>query len=163
MRYDAAAIFSQCRPFSADFSRFGRRFSPPLVSWPGPTPEVLMARARPSSPPDPLDRLVGEAPALHALRTQKRQGLTVFQASGEAGLQPLFWALMAEMYERVGQVTAGLNALDTALALARKPGSCNYEGELYRLKGELLLARAVEHHAEADACFRQALDVARRQ
>jgi tetratricopeptide (TPR) repeat protein len=122
-----------------------------------------MARARPSSTLDPLNRPVGEAPALQGLRAQKRQGLTVFQAAGEAGLQPLFWALMAAMYERVGQVTAGLSILDTALALAREPGSCNYEAELYRLKGELLLARAVEHHAEADACFRQALDVARRQ
>jgi hypothetical protein len=84
---------------------------------------------------------VGEAPVLQALRAQKRQGLTAFQAAGEAGLQPLFWALMAEMYERVGQVTAGLSTLDAALALARKLGSCNYEAELYRLKGELLLAR----------------------
>jgi len=122
-----------------------------------------MARARPSSPPDPLDRLLGAAPDVQALRAQKRQGLTAFQAAGEAGLQPLFWAFMAEMYERVGQVTAGLSTLDTALALARKPGSSNYEAELYRLKGELLLSRAVEHHAEADACFRQPLDVADRQ
>src|SRR5882724_11974187 len=151
------------RPISAIFSRFGHRSQPPIVPWPGPTPEVPMARARPSSPLDPLDRLLGAAPAVHALRVQKRQGLTAFQAAGEAGLQPLFWALMAEMYERVGQVPAGLSTLDTALALARKPGSCNYEAELYRLKGELLLARAVEHHAEADACLRQPLDVAHRQ
>jgi len=34
---------------------------------------------------------------------------------------------------------------------------------LYRLKGEVLLARAAEHHGEAETCFRQALDVARRQ
>jgi transcriptional regulator with AAA-type ATPase domain len=31
-----------------------------------------MARARPSSPPAPLNRLVGEAPALQTLRAQIR-------------------------------------------------------------------------------------------
>ena len=38
-----------------------------------------------------------------------------------------------------------------------------YEAELYRLKGELLLARAAADHTEAETCFRQALDIARRQ
>jgi hypothetical protein len=54
MRYDAAAMFG--------------RVQPPLVPWPGPTPEVPMARARPSSPPDPLDRFLGAAPAVRELR-----------------------------------------------------------------------------------------------
>jgi predicted ATPase len=35
--------------------------------------------------------------------------------------------------------------------------------ELYRLKGELLLTRSAEHHTEAERCFRQALEIARRQ
>jgi predicted ATPase len=35
--------------------------------------------------------------------------------------------------------------------------------ELYRLKGELLLTRSSELHAEAETCFCQALNVARRQ
>jgi predicted ATPase len=34
---------------------------------------------------------------------------------------------------------------------------------LYRLKGELLLTRSAEHQAEAECCFRQALEIARRQ
>jgi predicted ATPase len=38
-----------------------------------------------------------------------------------------------------------------------------YEAEVYRLQGELLLARSVEHETEAETCFRQALAVARRQ
>ena len=42
-----------------------------------------MARARPSSPPDPLDRLLGEAPALQALRAQIRH-LARFDAVGHA-------------------------------------------------------------------------------
>ncbi len=38
-----------------------------------------------------------------------------------------------------------------------------YEAELYRLKGELLLQQSSDNQAEAEACFQQALDVARHQ
>ena len=38
-----------------------------------------------------------------------------------------------------------------------------WEAELYRLKGELLLQHAVAQPGEAEACFQQALAVARRQ
>ncbi len=38
-----------------------------------------------------------------------------------------------------------------------------WDAELYRLKGELLLARAAEHGTEAETCFHQALDIARHQ
>ena len=44
-----------------------------------------MARARPSSPPDPLDRLLGEAPAVQALRAQIRH-LARFDAVGHAAV-----------------------------------------------------------------------------
>jgi len=42
-------------------------------------------------------------------------------------------------------------------------GERNYEAELHRLTGQLLLARSGVHHMEAEACFHQALDMARRQ
>ena len=42
-------------------------------------------------------------------------------------------------------------------------GERRWEAELYRLKGELVLAGAAEHHEEAYACLHQALEVARRQ
>jgi predicted ATPase len=38
-----------------------------------------------------------------------------------------------------------------------------WEAELYRLRGELLLQHAVAQPGEAETCFRQALDIARRQ
>jgi predicted ATPase len=38
-----------------------------------------------------------------------------------------------------------------------------YEAELFRFRGELLLARLVEADPEAEICFQQALDMARRQ
>jgi hypothetical protein len=94
-----------------------------------------MAHARPSSLVDPLDRLVGAAPALQILCARRRWGFRAFQAGGEAGLRPLSLALMAEMDERVRQVSAGLSTLDAALPLAREPGSRSDESELHRIKG----------------------------
>ena len=53
--------------------------------------------------------------------------------------------------------------LAEAVAAAQNIGERWYEGERYRLKGELLLALSVDHQAEAEACFQQALAVARDQ
>jgi predicted ATPase len=44
-----------------------------------------------------------------------------------------------------------------------KTGERFYEPELYRLQGELVLALAVDKQPEAEACFQQALTVARQQ
>jgi predicted ATPase len=95
--------------------------------------------------------------------TQMRQGLAVFQATGAEVGRPYFLALLAEAYGRGGQVEEGLCALAEALAAVEKTGERFYEAELHRLTGELLLARAVANQVEAEACFRQALDIARRQ
>jgi class 3 adenylate cyclase/predicted ATPase len=69
--------------------------------------------------------------------------------------------LLAEAYGRVGQIEEGLQVVAEALAKGDRSGAGG--GELYRLKGELLLTRSSEHHVEAESCFRQALEVARRQ
>jgi predicted ATPase len=53
--------------------------------------------------------------------------------------------------------------LAEALTMVNSTGERNYEAELYRLKGELLLQQAAEGGNEAETCFRQALDIARQQ
>jgi predicted ATPase len=60
-------------------------------------------------------------------------------------------------------IEAGLTALTEALMLVEKTGERVYQAELYRLQGELLLARLAAHEPEAESCFQQTLDVARRQ
>jgi predicted ATPase len=50
-----------------------------------------------------------------------------------------------------------------ALALAEKTAERYNEAELYRLQGDLLLARSPDNQAEVEACFQQALAIARRQ
>ncbi len=94
---------------------------------------------------------------------QIREGLATWQAMGEALYQPLFRALLAETYGKVGQPEAGLTVLAEVLADVHNTGLCYCEAELYRLKGDLLLQQAAGRDSEAEACFRQALDAARRQ
>jgi predicted ATPase len=53
--------------------------------------------------------------------------------------------------------------LAEAVAAAHNVGERWYEAERHRLRGHLLLALAADHQAEAESCFQQALDVARRQ
>src|SRR5207249_306241 len=90
-------------------------------------------------------------------------GLTAYRAAGAEVERPHWLALLAEAYGKGGQAEEGLSALAEALAEVEKHGARFCEAELYRLKGELLLALSTENHREAEACFRQALEIARRQ
>jgi predicted ATPase len=94
-----------------------------------------------------------------------REGLAVRRVSGHEVHKTHFLALLAEGYGQSGQPTEGLTVLAEALAAVDQSGVRFYEAELYRLKGELLLAQAGTEHKgqEAEACFQQALAVARRQ
>jgi predicted ATPase len=94
---------------------------------------------------------------------QMQQGLAAWRATGAEVLRPYGLALLAEASAKVGQVEEGLTLLAEALALTNDKGERRWEAELHRLQGELLLARSAEHDMEAETCFRQALDVARRQ
>jgi predicted ATPase len=49
------------------------------------------------------------------------------------------------------------------LVVAEKSGEQQWEAELYRLQGELLLQQTVPDAQQAEACFGQALATARRQ
>ncbi len=53
--------------------------------------------------------------------------------------------------------------MSEAMEAAEQTGGRYYEAELYRLKGELLMALAQENRAQAEACFRQAIEMAHRQ
>jgi predicted ATPase len=98
---------------------------------------------------------------------QLRQGLAAHRALGSELGRPYFLALLAEACGRAGQADEGLQVADEALAVAHHTGERQYEAELYRLKGELLLqtpGRGVASATtEAGRCFRQALAIARRQ
>jgi predicted ATPase len=50
-----------------------------------------------------------------------------------------------------------------ALEMTDNTGERHWEAELHRRKGELLLMQQGQKAEEAEECFRQALDIARRQ
>jgi predicted ATPase len=87
--------------------------------------------------------------------TQIGQGLAALRATGSE--TRAFLSVLVTAYGRVGQREEGLRVAEEALAVSRR------DAQLYRLKGELLLRRSAEHQAEAERCFRQALEIARRQ
>jgi predicted ATPase len=62
-----------------------------------------------------------------------------------------------------GQVEKGLGLLAETLAGLEASGRGDLLAEAYRLRGELLLRQAVPEAAQAEACFHQALTIARRQ
>jgi predicted ATPase len=101
---------------------------------------------------------------------QMRQGLAAYRATGAELRRPYYISLLAEAYGKEGQAEEGLNTLAEALNTVNKTGERWYEAELFRLKGELLLKSEiqglrseVQRLSETEACFRQAIDIARRQ
>jgi predicted ATPase/tRNA A-37 threonylcarbamoyl transferase component Bud32 len=95
-----------------------------------------------------------------------RQGLGAWLATGSVTYQTYYLGLLAETLGESGEAPEGLSALADALDLVRSTGEHLYEAELHRLQGELLLRSAAGGPLpgeEAEACFRQALAVARRQ
>jgi len=93
---------------------------------------------------------------------QVRQSLADLRAAGAELARLGSIPQLAEAYDSAGQVAAGLAVLDEALALTATTGCAYEEPELHRLRGELLL-KAGAAEAEAEACFRRAIDVARRE
>ena len=94
---------------------------------------------------------------------QIQQGLVAQQTVGAQIARPHFLAMLTEAHAAAGQAEAGLDVLAEALALVDRTDERYWEAELYRLKGELLLQQATPDAPQAEACFQQALAVARRQ
>jgi len=76
---------------------------------------------------------------------------------------PTFYALLADSYRKNGRLEEGLTTVASALRETERGGERNFLTEIYRVKGELLLTRDPPDEAEAERCFRTAIDVARRQ
>jgi predicted ATPase len=92
-----------------------------------------------------------------------QQSLASYRDAGTAEWYPYFLTLLAEAHRQTGQTEAGLAVLAEALALVDRSAERWCEAELYRLKGELLLALSAEKQPESETCLHQALAIARRQ
>jgi predicted ATPase len=94
---------------------------------------------------------------------QIQQGLTAIHAIGFKLLRPYFLTLLAEAYGQAGQPENGLTVLDEAATLIATAEERWWEPEVYRLQGVLLLQLPQSDIPQAEACFQQALAVARAQ
>ena len=92
---------------------------------------------------------------------QMRRGLDSWRSTGHVVYFPGHLALIADASGRCGQVEEGLALVQEAIDLVEKEGQRYWEAEVHRVKGELLKLSSRE--SEVEACFRQAIEVARRQ
>jgi class 3 adenylate cyclase/predicted ATPase len=92
-----------------------------------------------------------------------RQSLDMLRATGALLNRPLILGKLAAALLRAGAIPTGLEAVEQATALAQTNLDQYWEPELYRLKGELLLALSDPQHAAAEASLQHALALARAQ
>jgi class 3 adenylate cyclase/predicted ATPase len=92
-----------------------------------------------------------------------RDGLAAYSATQAEIARPMFLALLAESCRKGTQAGDGLAVLNEALEGVHRTEDRFGEPELHRLKGELLSEIFSDNYTEAEACFRQALEVSRRQ
>ncbi|MEM5389497.1 hypothetical protein VSR68_38960 [Paraburkholderia phymatum] len=100
---------------------------------------------------------------------QMREGLIAYRATGAELARPYQLAPLAQACGNAGQAEAGLETLREALNVADRKGERYYVAELHRLRGELLQQRSgaqsryLADHEAAQACFRDAIAIARQQ
>jgi predicted ATPase len=94
---------------------------------------------------------------------QIRQGLSAYRQLGMAMEEPYFLALLAEAQASHGLIVEGLATLAEALAALPSGRDFFYKAELHRLQGELLGQQSGSDEREVEACFQQALEIARHQ
>jgi len=89
-----------------------------------------------------------------------RQGLDNWRALPMEATEPYFLSLLAEVYSLTGQIEAGLEAIDDALARSKITGEYFWDAELYRLQGELFRQSG---DSQAESSFLQAINLAQTQ
>jgi predicted ATPase len=92
-----------------------------------------------------------------------RTGFSDALATGTKIMRPMFCALLADAYGRVGQLEQGRRMLSDALDAIEESGQRYYEAETYRFRGELQMRKARPDVKQAEASFQHALDIARHQ
>jgi predicted ATPase len=91
---------------------------------------------------------------------QMEEGLAASRATGAGTGRPHWLSLLAEACIESDRLNDGQSVLAEAQAFANET---EYDAEIYRLKGELLLRQDHSNAAEAQICFQRAIEVARKQ
>ena len=102
------------------------------------------------------EKEAGIAQMLKVLGSDQARGRSV-RWNGHCG------ALLAEAYRGTGRIVEGLKVATDTLTNVQQTDCRYYEAELHRIKGELLLAQAAADEQQAEACFQNAIKIARSQ
>jgi predicted ATPase/DNA-binding SARP family transcriptional activator len=90
------------------------------------------------------------------------EGFADWIATNQALAQTFYVGLLAEAYAAQRDVDGSLQFIDMALALAEQTAESFWAAELHRRRGELLWQEAAPN-ADVEACFVQAITIARQQ
>jgi DNA-binding SARP family transcriptional activator/predicted ATPase len=90
---------------------------------------------------------------------EMRDGFAALKATGALLRGPYYLALMAETHREMGELEKGWDCLTEAFALGQSSKETWFKPELDCVKGDILLDRG--DNAEAEACYREAIRMAR--
>jgi len=93
---------------------------------------------------------------------EMRHGIDSGEAAGFAR-RPRWYPFLAELQAKSKGPDRGLQIIAEGLALLDSSEERLYEAELYRVKGELLLAQDDSNADQAESCFQRAINIARKQ
>lgn len=85
--------------------------------------------------------------------TQMREGLAAWEATGARLLRPYYLCLLAEAHATASMASEGLRLAAEALSVVQSSGERNFEAELNRVHGELLLAHPAADASSAELSF----------
>jgi tetratricopeptide (TPR) repeat protein len=105
------------------------------------------------------DALAGD---LEAGIPRMKHHLLELRTAGSEYISDRCLAFLAAAFGQMGSFDEGLRAIDEGFQFIERTGQRYYEAELHRLNGELLLGQD-SSNAQAEECFRTAIDVARGQ
>jgi predicted ATPase len=96
--------------------------------------------------------------------SRMQQVLDASVLAAEPGLERGNYLIrMADAYRRVRRPEEGLAVVAEALKLVDETGAPVFGAGLYRLKGDMLLMQDSGNESDAEQCFRDAIEIARRQ
>jgi predicted ATPase len=92
---------------------------------------------------------------------QMTEGLAAFRSTDTVARLPYWLIRLSEAYGKAQRPLEGLERLTEAIRIIKSTEDSEFEAELYRVRGELLLA--TEDAGQAEESFCTALEIARRQ
>jgi adenylate cyclase len=91
-----------------------------------------------------------------------KKGVSALQRMGTEWGLAYSLMLKADALRRAGRAEQGLHTVERALALESTSIVRRWQADMHRLRGELIVTSG-GHEREAEACFRRALEIARKQ